>query len=40
MWAQKQKTDKEGKKLPKRTPGMKLALGPVRIEDILYFDGQ
>jgi transposase-like protein len=38
---QKTKTDKEGKKLPKRTPAMKLGLakGPVRIEDILYFSG-
>lgn len=37
---QKPKTDKEGKKLPKRTPAMKLGLakGPVRIEDILYFE--
>lgn len=36
---QKQKADKEGNKLPKRTPAMRLGLakGPIRIEDILYF---
>lgn len=36
----KQRIDKEGKKLPKRTPAMKMGLakGPVRIEDILYFN--
>jgi hypothetical protein len=39
---QEQKTHKAGKKLPKRTPAMKLGLakGPVRVEDILYFGGR